>query len=53
MFICALCTRYTCTHYDSQRWSGKVLDPLELGLEMIVNHPVDDGNQIWVLWKSP
>lgn len=37
--------------YGNWRRSEKVLDPLELGSEMIVNHHVSDGNQMWVLWE--
>lgn len=36
----------------SQRTSEKVSDPLELGLEMLVNHQEVMVTEMWTLWES-
>lgn len=45
---------YDCIVYVSNtpRSQEKVLDPLKLKVEMVVNHCVGTGNRIYVLWKS-
>lgn len=38
----------TCVYPGAHRDQERVLDPLELELEIVVNHLVGSGNQTWV-----
>ena len=51
MYVCIIVSvcMYVSVHIDVYRGQKKVLDPLELGLQMIVSHHVDAGPRTWVL----